>query len=168
MHLETIERIIQQHHAEKSALIGILQDVQTEFTYLPQDALIHVSRVIGVPLSRTYSLATFYRAFSLKPKGQHPVAVCLGTACHVKAAVKILEKFERMLNIKTGETTPDLNFGLEQVRCLGCCGLAPVVTVGQDLYGKVTLTKVEQIIRQYQKEGARHATTQAGGTGGNP
>ena len=85
------------------------------------------------------------------------MAVCLGTACHVKGAVKILERFERLLHIRTGQTTPDLAFGLEQVRCLGCCGLAPVVTVGPELYGKVSLSKAEQIIRQHQKPGAPHA-----------
>ncbi len=159
MQLETVDRIIQQHHADKSALIAMLQDVQSEFTYLPQEALVHLSRTIEVPLSRAYSLATFYRAFSLKPKGRYPIAVCMGTACHVKAAVKILEKFERVLNIKTGQTTPDLNFGLEEVRCLGCCGLAPVVTVGPELYGKVALPKVDQIVKQYQKKGARDAKT---------
>jgi len=157
MQLEAVDRIIQQHHADKSALIAMLQDVQSEFTYLPQEALVHLSRTIEVPLSRAYSLATFYRAFSLKPKGRHPVAVCLGTACHVRAAVKILEKFERQLGIKCGQTTPDLNFGLEAVRCLGCCGLAPVVTVGPELYGKVSLNKVDQIIKQHSKEGARDA-----------
>jgi NADH-quinone oxidoreductase subunit E len=157
MPLEAVDRIIQHHHAERSALIAMMQDVQSEFSYLPQDALVHISQTIKVPLSRTYSLATFYRAFSLKPKGRHPVAVCMGTACHVKAAVKIIEKFERLLSIKSGQTTPDLNFGLEQVRCLGCCGLAPVVTVGPDLFGKVTLGKVEQIVRQYQKKGAGNA-----------
>jgi len=157
MELATIEGIIRQHGAQKSALIAMLQDVQHEYTYLPEDVLVHLSRTLGVPLSRAYSLATFYRAFSLKPKGRHPISVCMGTACHVKAAVKILEKIERLLNIKTGQTTPDLQFGLEQVRCLGCCGLAPVVTVGFDLYGKVSLTRVEQIIKAYQKEGARDA-----------
>lgn len=157
MELATIEGIIRQHGAQKSALIAMLQDVQHEYTYLPEDVLVHLSRTLGVPLSRAYSLATFYRAFSLKPKGRHPIAVCMGTACHVKAAVKILEKIERLLNIKTGQTTPDLQFGLEQVRCLGCCGLAPVVTVGFDLYGKVSLTRVEHIVKAYQKEGARDA-----------
>jgi len=157
MELATIEAIIRQHGAQKSALIAMLQDVQREYTYLPRDVLQHLSRTLDVPLSRAYSLATFYRAFSLKPKGRHPVAVCLGTACHVKAAVKIIEKFERELGIKTGQTTPDLAFGIEQVRCLGCCGLAPVVTVGQDLYGKVSLTKVDQIIRQYRQKEARNA-----------
>ena len=151
MELATIEGIIRQHGAERAAIIAMLQDIQQEYTYLPQDVLVHLTRTLGVPLSRAYSLATFYRAFSLKPKGRHPIAVCMGTACHVKAAGKILEKFERLLHIKTGQTTPDLNFGLEQVRCLGCCGLAPVVTVGQDLYGKVTLTRVDQIVRRYQK-----------------
>jgi NADH-quinone oxidoreductase subunit E len=160
MQLEIVEKIIEQHNARKSALIAMLQDVQSEFTYLPQDVLLHISRRVGVPPSRAYSLATFYRAFSLKPKGKHPIAVCTGTACHVKNAVKILEKFERQLNIKIGQTTPDLNFGLGEVRCLGCCGLAPVVTVGPELYGKVSLPKVDQIIKQYSvKEGARDAKT---------
>ena len=159
MQLEKVDRIIQQHHMQKNALIAMLQDVQNDYSYLPQDVLNHISRTVGVPLSRTYSLATFYRAFSLKPKGRHPVAVCLGTACHVRAAIKILEKFERQLGIKCGQTTPDLNFGLEAVRCLGCCGLAPVVTVGPELYGKVSLNKVDQIVKQFSKEGARDAKT---------
>jgi len=151
MELATVDKIVRQHGAQKTALIAILQDIQQEYTYLPEEVLRHISRTLDVPLSRVYSLGTFYRAFSLKPKGRHPVAVCLGTACHVKGAVKILEKFERLLNIKTGQTTPDLNFGLEQVRCLGCCGLAPVVTVGQDLYAKVTLSRVDQIVKHYRK-----------------
>jgi NADH:ubiquinone oxidoreductase subunit E len=157
MELATVEKIMREHGGQKTALIAMLQDIQDEYTYLPQDVLTHVSRTLGVPVSRAYSLATFYRAFSLKPRGEHPVAVCLGTACHVKGAVKILEKFERLLKIKTGQTTPDLHFGLAQVRCLGCCGLAPVVTVGQDLYAKVSLTKVDHIVKQYRKEGAGDA-----------
>ncbi len=158
MQVETIDKIISKHNAQQSALIAMLQDVQSEYTYLPQDALTYLSSALRIPLSRTYSLATFYRAFSLKPKGRHPIAVCMGTACHVKAAVKIREKFERRLNIKIGETTPDLHFGLEEVRCLGCCGLAPVVTVGEDLYGKVTLARVDRIIKQYEKqEGTKNA-----------
>jgi len=151
MQLESADKIIQHHHAQKNELIAMLQDVQEEFNYLPQDVLTHISHTMHIPLSRAYSIATFYRAFSLKPKGRHPIAVCLGTACHVKAAVKILEKFERQLGIKCGQTTPDLNFGLEAVRCLGCCGLAPVVTVGPELYGKVGLPKVDQIIKQFSK-----------------
>lgn len=147
----TIGDILGQHGGQKSALIAILQDVQERYSYLPEDVLQDISHRLGVPISRVYSLATFYRAFSLKPRGKHPVSICMGTACHVKGAVKILEKFERRLNIKCGQTTSDLNFGLELVRCLGCCGLAPVVTVGQELYGKVSLPKVDQIIKQYQE-----------------
>jgi len=157
MQLETAEKIIHQHNAQKNALIAMLQDVQNEFSYLPQDVLTYISRTMHVPLSRTYSLATFYRAFSLKPKGRHPIAVCLGTACHVRAAGKILEKFERQLGIKCGHTTQDLDFGLEATRCVGYCGLAPVVTVGPELYGKVSLNKVDQIIKQHSKEGAGDA-----------
>ena len=155
MELATIEKIIREHGAQRSAVIAMLQDIQHEYTYLPRDVLAHLARTLDIPLSRVYGLATFYRAFRLKPKGRHPIAVCLGTACHVGGGVKILEKFERQLNVKVGGTTEDLNFGLEAVRCLGCCGLAPVVTVGNDLFGKVTLPKVDQIIRQYQRrEGA--------------
>jgi len=154
MQLETVDKIIQQHHADKSALVAMLQDVQNEFSYLPQDALKHISRTVGVPLSRAYSLATFYSSFSLKPKGRHPIGVCLGNGCQVKGAGKILEKFERQLGIKCGCTTPDLNFGLEATRCVGYCGLAPVVTVGRDLRGKVSLNKVGQILKQYSKEAA--------------
>ncbi len=153
MESSSIEDILGRHGEQKSALIAMLQDVQEQYTYLPEDVLLELSRRLDVLISRAYSLATFYRAFSLKPKGKHPVAICLGTACHVKGAVKIMEKFERRLNIRCGQTTADLEFGLEEVRCLGCCGLAPVVTVGQDLYGKVTLPKVDQIIKQHQKKG---------------
>lgn len=152
MQAEVIDTIIGRHHGRPDALIAMLQDVQSQFTYLPKQELAYLSSTLKVPLSRTYSLATFYRAFSLKPKGRHPIAVCLGTACHVKGAVKILEKFERRLEIKCGQTTPDLNFGLELVRCLGCCGLAPVVTVGEDLYGRVALPKVDRILKEYAKK----------------
>ena len=154
MQLETVARIIQQHQGQKTALVAMLQDVQNEFSYLPQDALKHISRTVGVPLSRAYSLATFYSSFSLKPRGRHPIAVCLGNACQVKGARKILEKFERQLGIKCGCTTQDLNFGLEATRCVGYCGLAPVVTVGRDLHAKVSLNKVGQVVKQYSQEAA--------------
>jgi len=101
-------------------------------------------------LSRTYSLATFYRAFSLKPRGKYPISVCTGTACHVQGAVKILEQIQRELGIKEGETTPDMKFSVGSVRCLGCCGLAPVVTIGKNLHGKVPLARVSKILSQYK------------------
>jgi NADH-quinone oxidoreductase subunit E len=150
METQVIERILQKHPQDPSSIIQVLLDIQNELYYLPRDVLEHVSETLTVPLSRTYHLATFYKAFSLKPKGKHPISVCLGTACHVQGAVKILEQIQRELNIKEGETTPDKKFSVDSVRCLGCCGLAPVVTVGKNLHGKVPLAKVAKILKQYQ------------------
>jgi NADH-quinone oxidoreductase subunit E len=150
METQVVDRILQNHPQDPSSIIQVLLDVQNELYYLPRDVLEHVSEALAVPLSRTYHLATFYKAFSLKPKGKHPISVCLGTACHVQGAVKILEQIQRELNIKEGETTPDKKFSVDSVRCLGCCGLAPVVTVGKNLHGKVPLAKVSKILKQYQ------------------
>jgi NADH-quinone oxidoreductase subunit E len=145
-----VDKIINKYHGDSSALIAILQDVQEEFNYIPEDVAIRLTGAMDIPLSRAYSLATFFKAFSLKPRGKYPISVCMGTACHVKGGLKILEKVERELSIKTGETTADLNFGLEAVRCLGCCGLAPVVTIGSDLYGKINLTRIPRILKKYK------------------
>jgi NADH-quinone oxidoreductase subunit E len=149
METQVVDRILQKHPQDPSSIIQVLLDIQNELYYLPRDVLEHVSDTLAVPLSRTYHLATFYKAFSLKPKGKHPISVCLGTACHVQGAVKILEQIQRELNIKEGETTPDKKFSVDSVRCLGCCGLAPVVTVGKNLHGKVPLAKVSKILKQY-------------------
>ncbi|MCX7974313.1 MAG: NADH-quinone oxidoreductase subunit NuoE [Candidatus Aminicenantes bacterium] len=146
-----VSDILNRYARDESSLIAVLQDLQEEYSYLPREALEQISKEMNVPLSRILSLATFFKAFSLKPKGKHPINVCLGTACHVRGAQLILEKFERELGIKTGETTQDLLFSLEAVRCLGCCGLAPVVMVGEEVHGKVTQTKVPAIIKKYKK-----------------
>lgn len=150
METQVLDTILQKHPQDPSSIIQVLLDIQNELYYLPREALDYVSNALKVPMSRTYHLATFYKAFSLRPKGKYPVAVCLGTACHVQGAVKILEQIQRELNIKEGETTPDKKFSVESVRCLGCCGLAPVVTVGKRLHGKVPLAKVTRILKQYQ------------------
>ena len=110
-----------------------------------------ISKELAVPLSRIMSLATFYKAFSLKPKGKHPIHVCLGTACHVRGAQLVLEKLERDLSLKSGETSADGEFSLDAVRCVGCCGLAPVVTVGEDVHGKITATKIAGLLKKYKK-----------------
>lgn len=146
-----VSELLNKYARDESSLIAMLQDLQEEYSYLPREALEQISREMSVPLSRILSLATFFRAFSLKPKGRHPINVCLGTACHVRGAQLILEKFERELEIKTGETTEDLLFSLDAVRCVGCCGLAPVVMVGEEVHGKVTQTKVSGIIKKYKK-----------------
>jgi NADH-quinone oxidoreductase subunit E len=150
MEAQMVETILQRHPKDQSSIIQVLLDIQNELYYLPRDVLEYVSDYLNVPLSRTYGLATFYKAFSLKPKGKYPVAVCTGTACHVQGAVKILEQIERELKVKEGETTPDKKFSVETVRCLGCCGLAPVVTVGKNLHGKVPTSKISKILKQYQ------------------
>jgi len=149
METQVVENILQRHPKEQSSIIQVLLDIQNELYFLPRDVLDYVSDYLSVPRSRTYSLATFYKAFSLKPKGKYPIAVCTGTACHVQGAVRILEQIERELKVKEGETTPDKKFSVETVRCLGCCGLAPVVTVGKNLHGKVPTSKISKILKQY-------------------
>jgi NADH-quinone oxidoreductase subunit E len=146
-----VSQIIARYQADPGSLIAILQDVQEEFSYLPRPALEYVARELAVPLSRLLSLATFYTAFSLRPKGRSPVHVCLGTACHVRGAQRVLEKFERELGLKSGQTSADLSFSLDAVRCVGCCGLAPVVMVGDEVHGKITPAKVSGLIKKYQK-----------------
>ena len=149
MDAQVLDNILRRHPQDPSSIIQVLLDIQNELYYLPKDVLENVSKHLNVPLSRSYHLATFYKAFSLKPKGKFPIAVCTGTACHVQGAVKIMEQIERELNVKEGETTPDKKFSLESVRCLGCCGLAPVVTIGKNLHGKVPPSKVPKILKQY-------------------
>lgn len=151
MNQEKVTEILAKYQADENALIAILQDIQEEYNYLPKEVLTQISKELNVPLSRVLSLATFFRAFSLKPKGRHAVHVCLGTACHVRGAQLVLEKFERELGIKSGETSADQEYSLDAVRCVGCCGLAPVVMVGEDVHGKITQTKVAGVIKKYKK-----------------
>jgi NADH:ubiquinone oxidoreductase subunit E len=148
---QIVDKFIQQHPKDQGSLIGIMLDIQNHFYYLPKESLHYLSKELKIPISTIYNLATFYKAFSLKPKGKHPIAVCTGTACHVQGATKLLERFERELKIKTGgATTEDKLFNLESVRCLGCCGLAPVVTIGKDLHGKLPPNKIPKILKQYK------------------
>jgi NADH-quinone oxidoreductase subunit E len=151
MNSSKVPEILGKYQADPGAIISILQDVQEAYSYLPRDVLVEVSRELNIPLSRVLSLATFYKAFSLKPKGKHAFHVCLGTACHVRGAQFVLEKLERDLGLKSGETSSDLNYSLDSVRCVGCCGLAPVVTVGEEVHGKITQTKVPGLLKKYQK-----------------
>jgi NADH-quinone oxidoreductase subunit E len=150
MNQENLADILEKYQAEPNAIIAILQDIQESFGYLPRESLENVSKELNIPLSRVLSLATFFKAFSLVPKGKHPIHVCMGTACHVRGAQLVLEKLERELGIKTGETSEDLEFSLDEVRCVGCCGLAPVVMVGEDVHGKISQTKVPGVIRKYK------------------
>ena len=146
---EKVTRVLQKHQYDKALLVDILQDTQAEIGYLPKEALEEVSRGLEVPQSRVYSVATFFKAFSLKPRGRHLINVCMGTACHVRGAVKVLEKVEQELGIKTGETTGDLKFTLETVNCVGSCALGPMVIIGEDYHGEMSPEGVVAVLEQY-------------------
>ncbi|MEW6457266.1 MAG: NAD(P)H-dependent oxidoreductase subunit E [Acidobacteriota bacterium] len=148
--MEKVDSIIERYKGEKSSLIAMLQDLQAEFNYLPKDALKKISENTNIPISRIYSVVTFFKAFSLKPKGKHIIKVCLGTACQIKQGAKILENFEKELNIKEGETTKDMKFSLHKVYCLGCCGQAPASIIGEDVYGYLTPYKIKKIITKFK------------------
>lgn len=150
MDAHAVEAILQKHPRNPGSIIQVLLDIQNELYYLPKEVIEEVARALDVPMARAYHLATFYKAFSLKPKGKYPIAVCTGTACHVQGALKIMDQISRELHIKEGETTPDRKFSMESVRCLGCCGLAPVVTIGKNLHGKIPLAKVPKVLQQYK------------------
>jgi NADH-quinone oxidoreductase subunit E len=135
-----------EQHKDGGSIISILEEVQTRYHYLPQDAMILISEKTGVPLSQLYSVATFYNAFSLIPRGKHTIHVCTGTACHVRGAVQILNRLEQKLGIRSGETTLDRHFTLETVNCLGCCALGPVVVVDDDYLGQMTAKKVDRML----------------------
>jgi len=148
-----ISEIIDKYEGKKEALIQIMQDINSEYNYLPMDKLKYLSEKLTVPLSEIYGIATFYKTFSLKPRGKHLVNVCMGTACHVKGGENILQKFERDLNVKAGETTQDLNFTLKTVRCLGCCSLSPVARIDKDIYGRLTQAKISKTLKKYTEVG---------------
>ena len=152
MELQKVEAIISKHHAQSSALIEVLLDVQEDFRYLPAEVLRLIAGKLKVPLSQVYYTATFYNAFSLKPKGKYCISVCLGTACQVGGGIKILEKFERDLGITRGGTTEDMLFSLDEVHCLGCCGLAPVANINKDVHGKLTLSKIPSVLKKYSQK----------------
>ena len=137
MDLQKIDRIIDRHHGEASALIQILLEIQTEFHWLPPQALKEVGRKLKVPMSRVQHVATFYKAFSMVPKGRHRVHVCMGTACHVRGASRILDTVQEHAGIGPGETDLELKFSLETVNCLGCCALGPVLEVDGRIHGRL-------------------------------
>jgi len=145
-----VEVILEKYQHNPAWLVSILQDVQAEFNYLPESTLKKVSSGLGVPLTQVYSVATFFRAFSLKARGRHLINACLGTACHVRGAVRILEKLERDLGIKAGETTKDNRFTLETVNCLGACALGPMVVADGKYHGQMTAEKVGSLLKEYE------------------
>lgn len=150
METSKVDLIIQKYGAEPSSILAILQDIQAEETYLPKETLEYVSQKMRIPLTNIFRIATFYNALSLKPRGKHKIDVCLGTACHVRGAERILEKLKRELGISVGETTKDKRFTLESVRCLGCCSLGPVAVVDGKVFGKLSQEKVGTLLKEFK------------------
>lgn len=148
---EGIEDIIMSYGGSPDLLISILQDVQSECHYLPEYALRQVARSLDLPLIQVYGVATFFKAFSLKPRGKYLVNICLGTACHVRGAPAVLEEMGRRLDIKSGETTEDMQFTLESVNCLGACALGPIVVVDGKYYSQMGPGEVKVILNKYRK-----------------
>ena len=148
--LEKIDQILAGYPEIKGNLISILHEVQSLYNYLPEEALRYLAHKTNVPLTRLYGIATFYHFFSLTPKGRHSVNVCLGTACHVKGSPRILSLVKRKLGIEEGETTKDMGFTLNTVRCIGACSLAPVMVVDKDTHGNVTTPAVPDILKKYE------------------
>jgi len=144
--IDKLQEIIARSPQKPSSLITVLQDIQIHFHFLPPEALKETASALNVPLSKVYSVATFYNAFSLEPRGEHTCRVCMGTACHIKGAPIALEQAEKELGIKAGQTTPDLRFTLEVVNCVGACAMAPVVIVDDKYYGDVRVDKIRRYL----------------------
>lgn len=145
-----IEEAIAKYRGVPSGLIQVMHQVQLAYGYLPKDVLLKVSRGLNVPLSEVYGVATFYAFFSLKPKGKYNIQICKGTACYVRGAAKVIEKLETELGIKAGDTTDDHKFSIEVVRCLGACGLGPVLMIGEDVHARLKPDRVPAILAAYK------------------
>ena len=149
MDFSATHKVIQKYPQEQRYTLAILQDVQREYNYIPREAMIILANYLNTPLSKLYSMATFYKALSLTPKGDNIIKVCDGTACHIRSSMIIIDEIEKSLHIKPGETTEDGRFSLETVNCLGSCALAPVIVVNETYYGKVTPARIREILGEY-------------------
>ena len=150
---EKIDEILHNYPADQHYSLAIMQDLQHEFQYIPREGLEELALYLNIPLSSLYSMATFYKALSLKPKGKHIIKLCDGTACHIRGSMTLVEGVTRVLGIADGETTEDGLFSLELVNCLGSCALAPVMVVDDTYYGKMTMEKLPGVLDSYRKEG---------------
>ncbi len=146
---EQLMEVIAAHNDQKGATIPVLHEAQEIYGYLPIEVQTMIAEGLNVPLAEVYGIVTFYTQFSLNPKGEYPIGVCLGTACYVKGSGDILEKIKEILGIDVGECTADGKFSLDATRCIGACGLAPVMTIGDDVHGRLTVDQIEGILKQY-------------------
>jgi NADH-quinone oxidoreductase subunit E len=147
---ERIDQIIAKHHGEASSLIQVLLEIQSENHWLPKETLERVALKLKVPMTRVQHIATFYKAFSLVPKGRHEIHICMGTACHVRGAPRVLDTMEGLTGIKPGETDLDLKFSLQTVNCLGCCALGPVIEIDGKTHGKMAPSKAADVLKNYE------------------
>lgn len=150
MDIEKVAKIIDKHNSEPSSLIQVLLEIQRENHWLPKEALKMVSEKLKIPMTRIQHVATFYKAFSLVPKGRHEIHVCMGTACHVRGAMRVLDAVQDLTGIKPGETDLELKFSLETVNCLGCCALGPVVEIDGATHGKMTPSLISDALKHYE------------------
>ena len=148
---EKVKAIVDRYGGKHDSVIAILQDVQSEYHYLPEHTLRAVAGQLRLPLIQICGVATFFKAFSLKPRGEHTVTVCLGTACHVRGAPAVLDEVKRQLGIEPGNTTADMRFTLETVNCLGACALGPILVVDGKYHGQMSLGKVKKVLNRYKK-----------------
>ena len=144
--LERVTGIVERYSSNRDSLISILQDIQSEYHYLPEDTLRAVASQLDLPLIQVYGVATFFKAFSLRPRGEHIVSICLGTACHVRGASALLDELRRQLSIEPGDTTEDMQFSLEEVHCLGACALGPIMVVDGEYHGQMRPGKVKKVL----------------------
>lgn len=147
-----LSEILNKYVQDKSNLIQILNEVQDYYGYVPEKAQVAISNYLNMPMAEIYGVVTFYSRFTLKPKGKYHIAVCLGTACFVKGSENVLERAKERLGIDVGETTADGKFSLEATRCVGACGLAPVFTVNEEVYGKATVKMMDEVLDKYMNE----------------
>jgi len=146
---QKITSILDSYERDKGMLVAILQDIQTEYNYLPKESLGQISEGLDIPMTQVYSVATFFKAFSLKPRGRHIINVCLGTACHVRGAGRVIEEMGRQLDINPGETTEDFRFTMETVNCVGACALGPIVIIDGKYSGQMKTDKVKTLLESY-------------------
>ncbi|NMB73542.1 MAG: NAD(P)H-dependent oxidoreductase subunit E [Myxococcales bacterium] len=143
--------ILERHGRDPANLLAMLQDIQKEENYLPREDLVRLAKELAVPITRIYGLATFFKAFSLKPRGKHICTVCMGTACHVRGAPRLVEQVEREFSLKAGETTPDRKLTLETVNCVGACALGPLVILDGEYHGNMNAAKLDKVITEVKK-----------------
>ena len=147
--IQQVEAICDKHGNKPGELINILHEAQSMHGYLPEEMQRIIARKLNIPASKVYGVVTFYSFFTMTPKGKHPISVCLGTACYVRGSEKLLEEIKRLLKIEVGETTPDGKFSLDCLRCVGACGLAPVVTIGEKVYGRLQPKDIQKILLEF-------------------